>query len=152
MCEYFISFKLSSISLHRTYSMFASVFYADFFKRWASSFVAAARAGRIVPSQEVVKVMYDHVARYITWTRIESNLYARCTVRRETLRGDCRCPPAWCSTCVLLLRGRREGRANAHLQQLAHKNSKVITCHSWILFLLIFFMHTTWIWIEMWLL
>lgn len=45
-----------------------------------------------------------------------------------------------------------KGRANAHLQQLAHKNSKVITCHSWILFLLIFFMHTTWIWVEMWLL
>lgn len=108
-----------------------------FLKRRASSF-AAARPGRIVPSQEVVKMMYDHVARYITWTRIESNLYARCTVRRETLRRDRRCPPAWYSTCVLLLgvEGEREERAdggtNAHLQQLAHRNSKIITSHSWI--------------------
>lgn len=39
----------------------------------------AARAGGIVPSQEVVKVMYGHVARYVTWTRIGSDLYAWCT-------------------------------------------------------------------------
>lgn len=124
MCEYiyFICTKLLSM-LHIQYVGVSSL--RQFLKRQVSSF--AVVWSRIVPSQEVVKVMYDHMA-YITWIHIESNLYARCTVWHYEEIAVVHLRDAARAYFYYGMK-EREGKANAHLQHLA-RNSKVITSHS----------------------